>query len=959
MIAAALPRSAVVRLLPVFLFAAASSFTAVSRPPNGFLKTPDGIIVYPDTTQSGNAKSVRLQVISASIIRVVARPADELPESSSLITAYNGLGPLKWSVQEEEKTILLKTDSITARVSTETGAVSFQDFLGNPLLQEKPRDGRLFEPAVFGGELFYHIRQTFLTRPDEAIYGLGQHQDDVLDYNHRQVNLFQNNSEVAIPFLVSNRHYGILFDNYALTRLGDLRNFMQLSRLRLFSPEGVEGFLTGTFINNQQGRDKLLLRRPESSIEIASLNDSKQFFPKGFNPAKGRMILEGFLASSFEGIHQFKINYGGYVKVWIDGQEKLERWRQAWNPGSALLEISLKKDRKYHFRMEWKPDGEESYLSIKWLDPAPPGKRNEYSFSSEAGRQLDYYFVYGKNMDAVIGGYRRLTGKATLVPRWALGLWQSRERYKSEAELLNTVSEFRKRKIPLDNIVLDWSYWKPDAWGSQEFDPAFFPSPDSMISQVHRDHCHFMISVWPKFYEGIPAYQKFDDKGWLYKRNVADRQQDWKGYVSTFYDAFNKDARQGFWDLINEKLYRKGVDAFWMDASEPDILSNVSPEKRKEEMEPTAAGPAAAWLNAYPLENARGIYEGQRAATPAKRVFILTRSAFAGSQRYGAAVWSGDIAARWSDMKAQITAGINFSLSGLPYWTMDIGGFAVEHRYEHAQGKDLEEWREQMTRWYQFGAFCPLFRVHGQFPYREIYHVAPENHAAYQSMLYYDKLRYRLMPYLYTLAGMTYHDDYTIMRGLVMDFQNDPAVEHISDQYMLGPSLLINPVYTFGARNRDVYLPAGQGWYEFYSGKYFSGAQKITADAPYERMPVFVKEGSILPFGPDLQYTAEKPADPVSLFVYAGGDAAFTLYEDEDSNYNYENGSFSNIPIRYNESAKTITIGKRKGSFPGMLKERTFRIILITKNKPAPLNFDLPGTATVQYDGSPKIIKLK
>jgi alpha-D-xyloside xylohydrolase len=709
----------------------------------------------------------------------------------------------------------------------------------------------------------------------------------------------------------------------------------------------------------QEGREKLLLTRPASSVDLSYLNDSGPFFPKGFGSSKGIMILEGSIASSFTGDHQFRFLYGGYIKVWLDGKEILERWRQAWNPATALLDLPLEKDRKYNLKIEWKPDGDESYLSVKWLNPALPESVNTYSFSSEAGKQLDYYLVYGRNMDSVIGGYRLLTGKATIVPRWAMGLWQSRERYKSEEEILNTVGEFRKRKIPLDNIVLDWSYWKINEWGSQEFDPAFFPTPDSMIRRIHEEHCHFMISVWPKFYEGIPAYKMFNYKGWLYRRKIAYRQQDWKGYVSTFYDAFNPAARKGFWDLINEKLYKKGVDAFWMDASEPDILGNASPERRKEQMTPTAIGPAAAWLNAYPLENTKGVYEGQRAADPDKRVFILTRSAYAGSQHYGAAIWSGDIAARWSDMRAQITAGINFSLSGIPFWTMDIGGFAVEHRYEHARGKDLEEWREQMTRWYQFGAFCPLFRVHGQFPYREIYNVAPENHPAYQSMLYYDKLRYRLMPYLYTLAGMTWHRDYTIMRGLVMDFGKDSLASLVSDQYMLGPSLLVNPVYTFNARKREVYLPAGQGWYEFYSGAWLDGGQKIMADAPYGRMPVYVKEGSIVPFGPDLQYSSEKPADPVSLFVYGGRDAAFTLYEDEGSNYDYEKGAYTNIPVSYQESSKTITIGNRQGSFPGMLKERTFRISLITKNNPMPLDFDQGRAITVHYDGHQQIIKLK
>ena len=284
-----------------------------------------------------------------------------------------------------------------------------------------------------------------------------------------------------------------------------------------------------------------------------------------------------------------------------------------------------------------------------------------------------------------------------------------------------------------------------------------------------------MISVWAKFYEGISAYNEFDKNGWLYKRNIAKRQRDWigKGYVSTDYDAYNPAARKGFWDLINKKLYSKGVDGWWLDASEPDIASNLDVKDRKELMNPTFLGSATQYFNAFPLQNAKAVYEGQRATNPNKRVFILTRSAFAGSQRYAAATWSGDIASRWEDMKAQIPAGINFSMSGIPYWTMDIGGFALEHRYERPDSANLAEWREQITRWYQFGSFVPIFRVHGQFPYREIFNVSPPDHPAYKSMLYYDKLRYRLMPYIYTLAGMSYHNDYTIMRGLIMDYEKD------------------------------------------------------------------------------------------------------------------------------------------------------------------------------------------
>jgi len=374
-------------------------------------------------------------------------------------------------------------------------------------------------------------------------------------------------------------------------------------------------------------------------------------------------------------------------------------------------------------------------------------------------------------------------------------------------------------------------------------------------------------------------------------------------------------------------------------------------EARKELMTPTYEGSSTTYFNAFPLVNAKGVYEGQRKANAVNRVFILTRSAYAGLQRYAAAAWSGDIASRWDDMKTQISAGLNFSLSGMPYWTMDIGGFSVEKRYEDAKGADLEEWRELNTRWYQFGAFVPLFRVHGQFPYREIYNIAPADHPAYQSMLYYSKLRYRLMPYIYSLAGQTYQHDYTIMRGLMMDFPQDLKASGLNDAYLFGPALLINPVSTFKDRKRAVYLPSGQGWYDLYTGKYFKGGEDISAAAPYERMPVFVKEGSIIPTGPEIQYTAEKPADPLTVFVYTGKDASFTLYEDEGTNYNYEKGSFSTISMSYDENAKMLTLGDRQGSFTGMLKNRTINVIFITPKSGKAMDFTLKSDRTIKYSG--------
>jgi alpha-D-xyloside xylohydrolase len=945
--------------LVLFCFLYSSLFNALLADTPAYITTPDGVIIFTDPLVTGTSNAVKLEVIADNIIRVVAAPGKEIASTQSLVRVYGKKPGLFWNVIPAKESLTLKTKALTAIVQLKTGAVTFFDLQGRKIAGEKRSSGRSFLPAVFDGKRYYNIAQTFQATADEAWYGLGQHQDGIMNYRGQQVSFFQNNTEVAVPFLISNKNYGILWDNYSLTKAGDVRPLHPLSSLRLFSKKGEQGWLTASYSNNKSQPETIVVERPEAAISMEFLNDSKIVLPKEFNAASGIVTWEGSIASYFTGLHQFKFTYGGCLKIWLNNQLVLDRWRKAWNPAPALLPVNFKSGEKISLKIQWIPEG-DSYLSVKWQEPLSPEEENSFSFSSEAGQQIDYYFICGNNMDEVISGYRNLTGKAPIVPKWALGFWQSRERYKTQDEIISTVAEFRKRKIPIDNIVLDWSYWKEAEWGSQEFDETRFPSPDSMIEALHKKYnTQIMISVWPKFYEGISTYSEFEKKGWLYKRNIADRQRDWigNGYVSTFYDAFNEDARKGFWDLIHKKIYSKGFDAWWMDASEPDILSNVDPQKRKQQMTPTALGTAAEYLNAYPLQNAKGIYEGQRASDPGKRVFLLTRSGFAGSQRYGATIWSGDIGSTWYDMKNQVSAGVNFSMSGLPYWTMDIGGFVVPEKFEKPNADNLEEWRELMTRWSQFGAFVPLFRSHGQFPYREVFNTAPETHPAYKSFLYYDKLRYRLLPYIYSLAGAAYHDNYTIMRGLAMDFPKDPAVLNINDQYLFGPSLLINPVCECKQTNRELYLPKCAGWYDLYSGKWYAAGQKILADAPYERMPVFVKAGSILPFGPALQYTSEKPADTITLNIYTGADASFNLYEDEGTNYNYEKGAFSIIPIKYNEATKTVTINDRKGWFNGMLQKRIVRINIISPGKAKRLDFDV-SDKEVTYEGKKITLKI-
>ncbi|WP_207632691.1 glycoside hydrolase family 31 protein [Foetidibacter luteolus] len=947
-------------LLLTMLFTAFGNALLAETPP--YINTKNGVIVFTDPLFTGNPYAVKLEVVADNIIRVTVAPGKEIANTQSLVTVYSKNIDVFWDVIPSEESLTLKTKSLKAVVNLKTGAVTFKDSSDKKILNEKPIGGRSFQSAIFDGRRYYNLTQSFQITPGEALYGLGQHQDGMMNYRGQQVSFFQNNTEVAIPFLISSNNYGILWDNYSLTKAGDVRPLHPLSDMQLFSKNGETGWLTASYANNRQQPQHIVTERAETGIDMEFLGDSKIQLPAAFNPATGIVTWQGSLASYISGLHQLKFVFGGSLKVWLDGNLVLDHWRKAWNPAPALLPLSMTSGKKVPVRIEWIPEGGESYLALKWQEPLSPEEQDLFSFSSEAGQQVDYYFIYGGNMDEVVSGYRLLTGKAPIVPKWALGFWQSRERYKTQDEILSTVQEFRKRQIPIDNIVLDWSYWKEAEWGSQEFDAARFPSPDSMINMLHHKYnTQIMISVWPKFYEGIAAYNLFNKNGWLYKKNIADRQRDWigKGYISTFYDAFDENARKGFWDLINKKIYSKGIDAWWMDASEPDILSNVSAEKRKLQMTPTALGSAAEYLNAYPLQNAKGIYEGQRSANPDKRVFLLTRSGFAGSQRYAAAIWSGDIGSTWTDMKNQVAAGINFSLSGLPYWTMDIGGFVVPEKFEKPRAESLEEWRELSTRWSQFGAFVPLFRSHGQFPYREVFNTAPEGHPAYKSFLYYDRLRYRLLPYIYSLAGAAYHHNYTIMRGLAMDFAADTAVLNIGDQYMFGPSLLINPVYQYKATSRQLYLPKATGWYDFYTGKYFEGGRQINADAPYEKMPVMIKEGSIIPVGPALQYSNEKPADTITLFVYTGTDAAFNLYEDEGVNYNYEKGAFSNIVFTYAEAAKELTISKREGYFNGMLAKRNFRIIWINKDRPKELDADQKADATVSYTGEKITVKMK
>lgn len=681
------------------------------------------------------------------------------------------------------------------------------------------------------------------------------------------------------------------------------------------------------------------------------------------------VVWEGEIEPKESGVYHFKLFYGAYTKVFLDNKLVVEeRWRPSWNPNSVKFTADLQAGKKVPVRIEWR-EGAGSYIGLKVLSPRPEEEVGRLSMWSEMGNDIDYYFIHGDSMDEVISGYRYVTGKSPIMPAWAMGFWQSRERYKTQDEILTALRELRKRKMGVDNIVMDWQYWKTDSWGSHEFDPARFSDPKGMVDAIHDLNARFMISVWPKFYPTTKNYKELAANGWVYLQAVKDSILDFvpPGFVATFYDAYAPGARKLFWKQMNDNLYRLGVDAWWMDASEPNIKDCTPMSYQKALTGPTALGPSAQYYNTYALVNAQAIYEGQLKENPDDRVFLLTRSGFAGLQRYSTASWSGDIGTRWEELKAQISAGLNFSISGIPYWTMDIGGFCVENRYRTGQliydktgveNDDLKEWRELNARWYQFGTFTPLYRAHGQFPLREIYNIAPEDHPAYQTILYYNQLRYRLMPYIYSLAGKTYFDDYTIMRPLVMDYASDLAVRDNSTQYMFGPSMMIAPVYTYKATSREVYFPKGTDWYDLYTGKRYKGGQKQEVEAPFERMPIFAPSGGILLYGPEITYVNEKKPEVIDVYIYAGKDGSFYLYEDEGTNNNYQKGTYSKIDFNYSDATNTLTIGSREGSYPGMLSERTFNIIYVSPNAPAGWDNKGKPAKVIEYKGEQISVKL-
>jgi alpha-D-xyloside xylohydrolase len=848
----------------------------LSRPPCGLAEAPSSADISSIHAVSPAVKSVArgsgrvalqldaglLEIIPIGDAAVRVRFSDgksAAAKPSFILTGQTPATP--FTLREEKQSVTVATAKIQAVVDRTSGAVSFRDSLGKAFLSEQS-GGRRFEARTVQNQGTHQVEQSFECPPEEKLFGLGQFQDGIWNWRGISLELRQLNTQIAVPVLVSNKGYGLLWENASRTEFNPADQQIPLAFQGREPESGTHG--------------------PTATEQLAASKSNAQ----ANSPSR-----VGSFTSAQAGEYVFCTRDGDrrdLIEIWIDGT-RIAGVTNMWTPRAVVGEIALPANKTC--RVEVRGGGRDVKLFARRIDATT-------TFRSDCGDAIDYTVFFGPKLDEVIGAYRAATGRAPLWPKWAYGFWQCRERYSSQQHLLETAAEFRRRQIPFDLIVQDWQYWGKHGWGSYEWEESAYPNPAELLKGLHAQNVKFMISVWCN----------------PHGETLKDLQAN-QSMAGDWIDVFSPKAREIRWKHLNQAFYSIGTDAWWGDASEPgDPGTDLLGKK-------ISLGLGDQFTSAYPLFASLSIYEGQRKTAPSKRVCILTRSAFPGQQRYGAAAWSGDINGTWQTFKRQIPAGLNFCLTGLPYWTTDCGGFF--HPRDQYQSAD---YNELLTRWFQWSAFCPVFRIHGYQTETEMWKWLP---ATQKILLDYDRLRYRLMPYIYTMgARVTFSGD-TLMRALGMDFPGDPKAWNSPDEYLFGPAILVSPVTEPKAEYRQVYLPAGSPWINFWSGQSENGGLEIKADAPLHTLPLFVRAGSILPLGPELQYASEKPADPIELRIYPGADGAFSLYEDEGDNYNYERGARATIPFVWNDKTRTLKIGPRTGEFPGMLKERTFRVVLV------------------------------
>ncbi|RZJ13611.1 MAG: DUF5110 domain-containing protein [Rubrivivax sp.] len=932
-----------------------------------FEKTATGVLVRPDT---GSVKELRLNVMTESIIHVVGVDNPARPQIESLMAIARSGG--SFTLKAEPGFVTLDAGKASAKVSLANGLVTFFDGKGAAVLTGAKAD---ITPVTVEGKPYVATFAQFNQGTTEAFYGLGQHQNAQMNLNGEDIELRQHNMDIAIPFVVSDRNYGVLWDNNSVTRFGNPVHFGLASRdLKLTAQDGSNGLTAKYYLD-----DQLILTRVEPDIRYQYLSDLAKFWPA--EPAlaraatrgkKVKVVWEGAATSDKPGVHKLRLFASDYVTLKVDGATVFDHgiWRMGWNAWYNNFEQPFVKGRPVRLQVEWEPSG--GLISLHHSDPEPAQDQHSLRFASEAGTALNYYFIASDSIQGVIGGYHHITGKPPLMPKWAYGFWQSRQRYQTQAQLLGVLKTYRDKRWPIDNIVQDWFYWPEDQWGSHQFDAARFPDPKGMIDEVHRQHARIMISIWGKYYPNTENYQELDAKGHVWRRNVELGMKDWvgPGYLNSHYSPYSQEARDIYYRQLKDRLVKLGFDAWWMDNTEPDVRSNTSPEEFAELITPTQMGPGALVQNAYSTMSTQAVHDGLRRDQPDVRQFILTRSGFAGVQRNSAALWSGDVVGTWDNLFKQISAGVQTGFSGVPNWTHDIGGYAQEARFQgddvgalqenragggRRTAEDLKEWRELNQRWWQFGTLSPLMRSHGEGVKREIHEISPEGSPMRANLVWFLELRYRLMPYIYTAAADSHYFAAPIMRGFALDFPGDPQAKNVNDQYLFGESMLVAPVTTYRAATRSVYFPAGANWHNAWTGEIIPGGVARQVAAPLDQIPLFVRAGAIVPMGPVMQYVDEKPDAPLTINVYRGANGRYSLYEDDGVSNAYQQGRYARIPFTYDDATGVLTIGQRTGRYDGMVPLRQFNVRFLGEGDKT-MDFEA-ATVPVTYSGAAVTVK--
>ncbi len=811
------------------------------------------------------------------------------PKDTELIFINTTQKPV-FKVTDTRDALLVKGKKITVSVSKRSGTLSFADDKGKIFLREKENTRQLI-PGTVGGESCFRAEQSFESPADEYLFGLGQFQDGQYNIKNITRRLTQVNSQISIPFIYSSKGYGLLWHQYGLTDFNPADNFITLEKQE-------------TSTENNQSADVTTTSGTQRRSQIQS-------------------VYNGTFKVPADGVYSLFIDYGDMENrhfVIIDGKTLIDQ-SNMWLPPTVSTLVNLT-GGEHRIQLSCKATNNPE-VSWKLAD-------NLTTFRSPNAKILDYIVFSGPSADNVIAAYRNLSGSVPLFPLWAYGFWQCRERYTSGNQLVETVKEFRKRNIPVDVIVQDWQYWGKNGWGVPIFDETNYSNPAGFIKEIHDLNAHFNISVWSN-----PDRNSATGKDFV-ANNLYIPNSQWLDY-------FNPVTRETYWNTLRENLFAYGVDSWWMDATEPENDALKGQE--------TYLGPGDFYRLTYPLFASQAVYEGQRQTSSDKRVCILTRSAFLGQHKYGIINWSGDIGGTWDAYKRQIVAGLNYTITGLPYWTTDIGGFFRSGKSQYTD----EKYHELLIRWYQWGAFNPIFRIHGYQSETEPWNYGQEVENNMRKML---NLRYRLLPYIYSEAYKVTKIGSTMMRPLVMDFIEDTTAIKQPYQYMFGKAFLVAPVTEPDVKEWKIYLPKGAEWYDFWTGEKYTGGQTVNKETPINIIPLFVKAGSIVPFGPEVQFATEKKWDNLEIRVYEGANCEFTLYEDENDNYNYEEGICSTINFSWIDAKKKLTISDRKGSFPGSLKERKFNIVLVNKNKGGGTYIPEKYDKEVIYTGKKSVIKL-